>query len=315
MLNYILKNKKKILGMLGLLALIFVTFFLFQRGGNYNEGNAFLTNTEDRKEASGLEVGEESAYCDVEESALANDSLNQKMSSSEGNLIENQKMIIHWDISMQTENYEKSLNKIYDLVQNAGGYIESQNEYGQEGSKRYTSFVLRIPDHQGDVCIQKIEELGTLFSKSKSSENVTLQYVDTESRLKSFRTELDALNKLMKSAGKMEDIITIRSEIQNVSYQIDSYESQLRSLQNAVNYMTIEVDIQEVTIERMQSPGILDEIIENFTQACFTLLAFGRFIVVGLVGYSLYIILIILFIILIRKIFKKQKRKREENKG
>ena len=47
----------------------------------------------------------------------------------------------------------------------------------------------------------------------------------------------------------MEDILAIQSQITEVRYEIENYESQLRVYDNQVNYSTIYLDLYEVTRE------------------------------------------------------------------
>lgn len=73
----------------------------------------------------------------------------------------------------------------------------------------------------------------------ESTEDVTLQYTDLDTHIKALREELDALFSMMEQATSMEDILAIQSQITEVRYEIENYESQLRVYDNQVIYSTV----------------------------------------------------------------------------
>lgn len=224
-------------------------------------------------------------------------------------LSSNQKIIQNWTMTIQTQDYESSIQKVEKLVNNSGGYVESQKEYGCLEDLQQAYYTLRIPEKEGDSIIEKLQKIGTVISKTKSSENVTLQYIDTEGRLKSLRTEKETLEDLLKTVKSWSDVISIQDEIQEINYQIESYESQIRYLQNSVEYMTIDLEIQEVTREEIQSPDMFEEIQQRFLNTTQTMKTLLRNLIVSLAGNSIYILVFLAFLIVFRKIRKKKKGK------
>lgn len=226
-----------------------------------------------------------------------------------------QKMITTWYFSVESADYESSISKISQTVQALKGYIEYENESNANGELRSASYIIRIPDTGEKDWLEKVERLGTIISKSKSVENVTLQYIDTESRLKSLKTERKALMSLLESAKKVEDIIKVQSHLEDVNYQIESYESQIRSMQNDIDYMTVNLDVTEVNREAAQSPGIMDEIKIRFANSADGITGFVRSLFVGILGYSLYIILLAAAAVIIWRVYRKRKNRDEQSRN
>ena len=54
---------------------------------------------------------------------------------------------------------------------------------------------------------------------------------------------------MMEQATSMKDILSIQSQITDVRYEIESYESQLRVYDNQVTYSTVYLDLYEVNRE------------------------------------------------------------------
>ena len=83
-------------------------------------------------------------------------------------------------------------------------------------------------------------------SNSESTENVTLTYVSTKSRVEALEVEQARLLELLENAENMEDLLTIESRLTDVRWELENYASQLRVLDNQVNYSTIHLSVWEV---------------------------------------------------------------------
>lgn len=199
-----------------------------------------------------------------------------------------QKLIVTWDLNLQSEHYDDTLAEIEKSINSYGGYVENLSE-SSYSELRYAYFTVRIPADKADAWIENLGVNGTVVSKSKNVENVTLTYVDTESRLKALRTEQESLLALMEKAENVEDIITIQSELTNVNYQIENYESTLRGLDNKVDYTTINVSIDEVKREVPVETTVFEEIREKFFASVDGIKQVARNITVGIFGNILVI--------------------------
>ena len=106
---------------------------------------------------------------------------------------------------------------------------------------------IRIPAEKLADFLQHVEGVSNVVSKEQSQENVTLQYVDTESRMAALQAERDRLMELLEQAGDLSDLLKIEERLTEVLYELESTTAQLRSLDNQVSYATVELFIDEVT--------------------------------------------------------------------
>jgi len=161
-----------------------------------------------------------------------------------------QKLIKTVGIHMETKEFDTLLENVKIQVEALGGYIESSdisgNSYYNQNGTRYAYLTLRIPVDCLDGFVTLAEELGNVTSKWESVEDITLQYVDVKSHKEALQTEQERLLELLEKAESMEDIITIESRLSQVRYELQSYESTLRTYDNKVNYSTVTLDIREV---------------------------------------------------------------------
>ena len=175
--------------------------------------------------------------------------LDVESTGSTGNVQENRKIIENMELSVETKEFSKLLAGVEEQISQMGGYIENSNIYGREidsEENRSAELVVRIPAEKSKDFSGYIAENSVVVHRAVNTEDVTLEYVDMESRVAALRAEKDALEKLLKNAEKVEDIISVRSQLTEVIYEIESYESQLRTYDNLVSYATITIWIEEV---------------------------------------------------------------------
>ena len=236
-----------------------------------------------------------------------------------------QKLIKTVNMSMETKEFDTLLEDIRQQVEGLGGYIEysdvSGSSYYSARSNRSAWLNLRIPAGKLDGFVTVVEELGNVTSKSESVEDITLRYVDVESHKKALETEQERLLELLERAESMEDIITIESRLSQVRYELQSYESTLRTYDNQVSYSTVSLNIYEVerVTELPEEKSFLEEVkyrlSDNFYNIGRDLRGFAIWFLGSLPYLVLWAAMIVLFVGLFRKIIWKKTFFRRRKKG
>lgn len=162
------------------------------------------------------------------------------------------KLIKTVSLSMETRDFDGLTEEIQSRVEELGGYTESSDIAGSSyyGDGYRTAWLqLRIPTEKLEDFVTAVSSMGNVTDRNESVEDITLQYVDTESHKKALETEQERLLELMKQADSVEDLIAIETRLSEIRYQLQSYESTLRTYDNQVDYSTVNVDIREVERE------------------------------------------------------------------
>lgn len=206
------------------------------------------------------------------------------------------KLIRTVDIQIQTKEFDQVVEGIQTKVQELGGYIEQSSlDSGSgyyEDYNRYSNMTVRIPSDQLDSFVENVKENANVTSLSESAEDITLSYVDTESRKKALETEQERLMTLLEQAETVEDIITIEGRLSEVRYQLESYTSQLRTYDNQVDYSTVRIGISEVEREvKAEQKGFWDEVKENFGNSWYHMGQGFRSFAIWFLGSSPYLLL------------------------
>lgn len=268
----------------------------------------------------------------VEESAVTDSAIEAEepgITSPQGSSIENsvsagRKLIKDVNLNVETKTFDDFIADISDKVEALGGYVEnseiSGNSYNLE-SNRYATIVTRIPSDSLGGFISQVEELSNVTYSRESVEDVTLQYVDMESHKKALLVEQERLLTLMENAEKVEDIIAIETRLSQVRYELEYYETQLRTYDNMIDYSTVTIMIQEVErISPVQKDNMWDKIRSGFLENIYNVLdGFNAFIIWLLtsIPYLLVWGIIIASLVLVsRGIYKKMNlnKNRDKNK-
>jgi len=166
------------------------------------------------------------------------------------------KLIKTVSITAETKSYDAFTAAMQESINSLGGYVEHSDLNNSETGNRYANYTVRIPADKLNEFIAGFDKNGTVTNRTENVEDVTLAYVDVESHIKALRAEEDALLKILANAETVEDTITVQSRLSEVRYEIESYESQIRTYDNLVDYSTVELYLREVDREQVVSEKV-----------------------------------------------------------
>ena len=159
----------------------------------------------------------------------------------------NAKLILNANLTLETHDIieEEATEDIEKMAADAGGYLASSSLSGDAGS-RHASYVLRIPQEKFEAFYEQLGSSVHVVYSSRSSEDVTEQYTDIETRLAMLTTKHERLLALLDQADKMEDIISLENALADCEYEIDSLTGSKRHYDDLVGFSTFYVDLEEV---------------------------------------------------------------------
>ena len=163
---------------------------------------------------------------------------------------EGRKWIVTMDLSVETQDLDAALTQLSEQIGQFDGYVQDQNIYNGSNysGRRYRSanLTVRIPVAKTEEFTAQVGDICHVVSQNKQQEDVTLTYVATESRLNALKTEETRLLELLAQAEDMSDLLQIEARLTDVRYELESVTTQLRVLENQVDYATISLNIDEV---------------------------------------------------------------------
>lgn len=179
------------------------------------------------------------------------DSFGEYENPASSELPQGRKWIINVHMEAETEDLDAALSAITQKVNALGGYVENQSTstgsgYYYGGRYRNAYLTVRVPAEQTDAFMGDVGGMTNVTHSSKNLDDITLNYVATESRIKALETEQARLLELMEQAENLYDILEIENRLTNVRYELEYYGSQMRVMDNQVDYATISLSLSEV---------------------------------------------------------------------
>ena len=204
------------------------------------------------------------------------------------------------------------------VVMNAGAYGgEMKNVLKEVTVMTEQGEIMTIPAEKLDDFVGGVKDASNVRTFSESTEDVTLQYTDMDTHIKALREELDALFSMMEQATSMKDILSIQSQITDVRYEIESYESQLRVYDNQVTYSTVYLDLYEVNRESSTTGTTFGERVKaKFNDNMYQMGQGFQNFMVGLLGglpiLLPIVVICVVVVVVLRKIWKKRKNDKQK---
>ena len=227
-----------------------------------------------------------------------------------------QRKIIHKAIiSAHVKELKEAQEKMTEKVSKYNGYIVESTIFQESDSRSHGRMVVRVPEEHFETFLSEAEgQVAKVLERNTTGEDVTEQYVDLESRLKSKRAVESRLLVFMESAEKTEDLLKISADLAKVQEEIEVLVGKIKYLDNQTSYSTIEISFYEdrVIVPEIENKELntWEKTKKQFIQSVNALLMLGSGIVVFLVG-NLPVLLVLstisfLFIWLLRKRKKNQ---------
>ncbi|MGL5860144.1 MAG: DUF4349 domain-containing protein, partial [Phycicoccus sp.] len=92
-----------------------------------------------------------------------------------------------------------------------------------------------------DGTLDDISEVGAVVTRTSSTQDVTAQYVDTESRVESATASVERVRALMSQATKLADVVSLEAELSRRQADLEALQGQLAALEDATALSPITV--------------------------------------------------------------------------
>lgn len=202
---------------------------------------------------------QESGTRNIESSTSKSGNLSDNKSSTDDKLpeIKDQRMIIKTgSLSLDIEKYDDTEVKILEIVKSQGGFVsKSNNTVNASGSKSGT-ITVKVPADKFDLLVFEISKIGKVVNQNIQASDVTEEYIDLESRLKTQKELEQRLIKLLdEKAVKLSDVIEVEEKLASVRQKIESIEGKMKLLKSQSDLSTLTINVFEPSILSTSSGG------------------------------------------------------------
>lgn len=241
------------------------------------------------------------------EPSLPRESLNVITSS--------ERMVIYnANLSLEVKDYHKVEASIQEKVSNLGGFIIESSVYFSGENHINGNLVVKVPQKSFNLFLTEVEDMSVnVLDRRVQGTDVTEEYVDLESRLKSKRVVEERLLTFMKDAKKTEDLLRISSDLANVQEDIERLLGRMNYLQTNVEYATLTIYMSEklINVVSIQNTEALNTWVKAkslFVDSVNSMITFFSTVLIFLIGRSPIILPVAVIAFLLVFFFKKKRQ-------
>lgn len=215
--------------------------------------------------SSGYERSEESKAVNDsaprEEQKIEQDYGTSGSNASDSSVVNvSERMVIYnANLSLEVKDYHKIEAQIQEKVSTLGGYVLESSIYLSGKERINGNLVVKVPQKSFQSFINEVESASVkVHDRHVSGNDVTEEYVDLESRLRSKRVVEERLLSFMEKAEQTEDLLRISSDLGKVQEEIEQLLGRMNYLKTNVDFSTVTLHLTEnlVTIGSIQDKDL-----------------------------------------------------------
>ena len=163
------------------------------------------------------------------------------------------RIIVHTaKMSLVVDDVAYAVDRVAKVAGELGGWVVSSDR----ASRHTGAIAIRVPAQYLEEALRRLETLALdVESRAISSQDVTDDYVDTESRLASLRATEQRLLSFLDKANDVEEALQVQKELADLQLRIEEAQGRLNYIGQTSAYSLIEVAVKLAAVEIAVDPG------------------------------------------------------------
>ena len=163
------------------------------------------------------------------------------------------RIIVHTaNALLVVDDVAQAIAQVDGLALEFGGWV-----VGSDRSSRHSGYIaIRVPAATLNQVIKRLEQIAIdVESMALSSQDVTDEYVDTQSRLTSLRATEQALLKLLDRAQNVEHALQVQQEVAQIQLRIEEMQGRIKFLEQTSAFSLVNVNLKLTTVDMPVDAG------------------------------------------------------------
>jgi hypothetical protein len=124
-----------------------------------------------------------------------------------------------------------------------GGDLVPLREPSRVSATTYGELTISVPSAQLDRVLTDLSRLGTVVRRETSAQNVTAEYVDTESRIRTMQASVERVRALMTKATEIAQVVTLETELSRRQADLEALQARMEALRASVERAPVHVSL------------------------------------------------------------------------
>ena len=229
------------------------------------------------------------------------------------------------EMAIVVDDPSSTMDEIARLADSMNGFVVSANLYQRTTSDGVSvpegTIVIRVPAERLNETIEVIKGQSDRepLRESISSEDVTQDYVDLQSRLRNLEAAEEKLIAIMDEASNTEDVLSVYNELVRVQEEIEVIKGRINYFEQSARMSLVSTElvadeaVQPLTIGGWEPVGVAKDAVQALINTLKFLVNAGIWILI----FVLPVVLILFFAVFlpVRWIVRRMRRRRGKGRS
>ncbi|MBO7739950.1 MAG: DUF4349 domain-containing protein [Clostridia bacterium] len=229
---------------------------------------------------------------------------------------DSEKIIVEMSVYAVTDSFDADHARLKSEIAAIGGYVANSSISYQENNGNYLNMTIKVPAEKASAFAESLADYLEIRSSEVSSEDVTAEYIDLESRIAALESERDSLQGIMENTDDYNNMMVVSKRLYEVIAELESQKALLASLDQRIAYSTIYLTLSESEEEVTgQNDGFFTRLGREFMNSLDFVGNFFTALAILLVGNLPILLVIGAVVVLIVWIRRKRKKARAKSQN
>jgi hypothetical protein len=170
--------------------------------------------------------------------------------------VQTRAVIRRGEVALVTREMNRARTEIDDLLASLGGYLASEDTFNdRSGRPERSVLVMRVPEPAFDEAMRALAGIGRTERTDRRSKDVTTEVIDVDTRVATQEASLARLQRFLRKATDVDDMIRLESEIATRQATLESLVAQQKYLSDQTSMSTITVRLRTPASPPPQEPA------------------------------------------------------------
>jgi hypothetical protein len=170
--------------------------------------------------------------------------------------VQTRAVIRRGEVVSVTKEMNRARTEIDDLLASLGGHLASEDTFNdRSGRPERSVLVMRVPEPAFDEAMRALAGIGRTERTDRRSEDVTTEVIDVDTRVATQEASLARLQRFLRRATDVDDMIRLESEIATRQATLESLMAQQKYLTDQTSMSTITVRLRTPASPPPQEPA------------------------------------------------------------
>jgi hypothetical protein len=158
----------------------------------------------------------------------------------------NKKVVREASVRIETDDYKKTRTAVQALITRFGGYIAGETETA-DGSELRNVLTIRVANPQFYELVSLLAAEGKILQEKKiSSQDLSAQYMDIESRVRARKAVEQRYLDFLNRANTIKEVLAIEADARHIREEIEIAEGRMRQISNQSVMSTVHLTFYQL---------------------------------------------------------------------